>query len=223
MDAIVPAAGLATRMRGIPKFLLPCDLSYTTLIERHISHLLPLCDVVWIPTRPELVGLLNSLGLSRDRIVILPMQTDTMTETIMRVLRIASSEVFQLIMPDTYFLGDTPYARLSNAPAVADLSCWGIRDAQRGKLGQVLLDDGGVVTDMRDKDPSCDYSLSWGALTFSRAIEPFLIASDPHVGYAVRAAVLSGAPVTGHRIEGRYFDCGTPAEYIQMLGTLPSE
>lgn len=210
-------------MRGIPKFLLPCDLSYTTLLERHIAHLLPICEMIWIPTRPQQVGLITSLDLVHDRIGILPVQTDTMTETVMRVLRIASARSFQLIMPDTYFHGEMPYTRLNSTPPVADLACWEIREAQRGKLGQVSLNSADVVTDIRDKDTTCTYPLAWGALTFSRALEPFLVASDPHIGYAVRSAVLAGAPVSGKQMHGRYYDCGTPIEYLEMLGTLPRE
>ncbi len=217
MDAIIPAAGLATRMRGIPKFLLPCDNSYTTLIEQHISQLLETCETIWIPTRPELVLLLDSIGLAKDRVVILPMQTDNMTQTVMKVSHIAKTENFQLIMPDTYFLGDKPYTILSSTPKLAELACWKIRPDQRGKLGQVDIDNKGVVVDMKDKDPSCDFPVSWGAMTFSRDLMSYANPSDPHIGYAVQTALQSGALITARTMQGKYFDCGTPSEYLSML------
>jgi hypothetical protein len=218
MDAIIPAAGLATRMRGIPKFLLPCDDTYTTLIELHISHLLEVCETIWIPTRPELVLLLDSLGLANDRVVVLPMQTENMTQTVLKVSSIAKNECFQLIMPDTYFLGEQPYGTLSDKPLIADLACWRIRDDQKGKLGQVDIDDSGNVRDMRDKDPLCDFPVSWGALTFSQALLNYARPNEPHIGYAIKNALNeSESPVTARILNGKYFDCGTPSEYLSLL------
>lgn len=216
MDAIIPAAGLATRMRGIPKFLLPCDVAYTTLIELHIFQLLEHCETIWIPTRPELVLLLDSLGLAKDRVIILPMQTENMTQTVMKVLQISERQHFQLVMPDTFFFGEKPYAILDTEPKMADLACWKIRNDQRGRLGQVLIQDKRVV-EMRDKDPSCLFEHAWGALTFSRALLNYAESTDPHIGYAVRAALLSGVPIAANIMNGKYFDCGTPSEYLSML------
>jgi hypothetical protein len=65
----------------LPKFLLPCDDEYTTLIEKHVSNLLDVCETVWIPTRPEQTILLETLGISSDRVVVLPMTTATITHT----------------------------------------------------------------------------------------------------------------------------------------------
>ena len=217
MDAIIPAAGLATRMRGIPKFLLPCDDSYTTLIEQHIGHLLEVCETVWIPTRPELVLLLDSLGLAKDRIVILPMQTENMTQTVTKVLSVTKNQYFQLIMPDTYFFGEKPYSQLSDKPQLADLACWTIRSEQKGKLGQVKLSEDRIVEDIQDKDLNCDYPIAWGALTFSRELLDYSKASDPHIGYALKNALSSPVEVTGKVMSGKYFDCGTPSEYLSML------
>ena len=96
MDGILPAAGSALRMRGIPKFLLPCSPQYRTLLERHLDNLLEYCEIVWIPTRPELVNLLQSLGLSSDRVVIVSLSTQTMTETVLKIASISSANNFML-------------------------------------------------------------------------------------------------------------------------------
>lgn len=216
MDAIIPAAGLATRMRGIPKFLLPCDTTYNTLIEAHISALLEKCETVWIPTRPEMILLLDSLGLAKDRVVLLPMTTENMTQTVSKVLQIAKTENFHLVMPDTFFHGEKPYATLSSTPNLVDLACWKIREDQKGKLGQVLIQDEKAV-DMKDKDPDCEYEHSWGALTFNRELLNYAESTDPHIGYAVRNALKSGESITARVMHGKYFDCGTPSEYLNML------
>jgi choline kinase len=216
MDAIIPAAGLASRMRGIPKFLLPCDHLYTTLIEKHIEYLLPICETIWIPTRPEMILLLDSLGLAKDRIVILPVQTENMTQTIGKVLKISNSSHFFLAMPDTYFSGEKPYIRLNNSPKIADLACWEIRAEQKGKLGQVLIEKN-FITDVQDKNLNCDYIYSWGALTFSKKLLEYSSELDPHIGFAVKKAVIEGESITSKIINGKYYDCGTPNEYVSLL------
>jgi len=127
MDAILPAAGEASRMRGLPKFLLPCDDIYTTLIERHILQLTNLCERIWVPTRPDLVSLLESLNLPKDKVIVLPISTKSMTETVLKVNEVAAADYYQLVMPDTYFSGEEPYLKLSKTPDFVELACWRIR------------------------------------------------------------------------------------------------
>jgi len=221
-DGILPAAGLATRMRGLPKFLLPCDDNYTTLLERHISKMLDVCETVWIPTRPEQTILLESLGLSSDRVVIVPMTTSTMTQTIIRLCSISGAERFLMVMPDTYFSGEQPYEYLSNGTSEMDLACWNIRQEQLGKLGQVLLREipEGEVLESRDKDPSCQWPHSWGAMGFNRSVLSFAEPEMPHTGYIIPHLLKAGVKVNAKIHDGTYFDCGTPREYLQMLELL---
>jgi UTP-glucose-1-phosphate uridylyltransferase len=40
---------------------------------------------------------------------------------------------------------------------------------------------------------------------------------DPHIGYGVKNALLMGKKISATKIEGEYFDCGTPTEYLEML------
>lgn len=218
-DGILPAAGLASRMRGLPKFLLPCDDSYTTLIERHITKMLDVCETVWIPTRPEQTILLESLGLSSDRVVIVPMITSTMTETVVRISGISGATRFMLIMPDTYFHGQQPYEFLAAGRAAMDLACWVIRPEQLGKLGQVQLDTQpvGKVLASQDKDPNCAFPHSWGAMSFEKASLVLAKPNEPHTGYVVPKLLQAGAQVNAMVMDGSYFDCGTPSEYLEML------
>jgi NDP-sugar pyrophosphorylase family protein len=215
MDAIIPAAGLASRMRGIPKFLLPADVNYQTLIEKHISSLQEIVDTIWIPIRSEFVLLLDSLRLSGDRIVLIPMTTRSMSESVGRILEISSAQKFMMVMPDTAFIGEQPYEELSTNE-FAKLACWKIRDSQRGKLGQVEF-SGDQITAIVDKDPTCSYSHAWGALSFDRKLSRYIDYDSPHIGYAVRNAVNNGEYVTGFKVEGDYFDCGTPSEYSDLV------
>ena len=139
MDFLIPAAGQATRMRGLPKFLLPIDESYTTLLENHIiniSNILDNHNRILIGIRPDLLPIVKSLNLSSENVIFIEMVTSTMNETILNLTENSDSHYFQLIMPDTYFLGVQPYAQLEPNPELCDLAIWKIRDEQRGKLSQ---------------------------------------------------------------------------------------
>ena len=218
-DGILPAAGLAKRMRGLPKFLLPCDAEYNTLIERHINNMLEVCETVWIPTRPEQTILLESLGLSSDRVVIVPMTTETMTQTVLRLCAISGAQRFMMVMPDTYFFGEQPYEFLATGDLALQLACWRIRPEQAGKLGQVLLSEvpEGEVRDSRDKDPECEYEHSWGAMAFDRAALTYAEPDMPHTGYVIPRLIESGISIGARVFSGDYYDCGTPREYLKML------
>ena len=219
MDAILPAAGFALRMKGIPKFLLPSSVHYESLMETHIINLKNICEKIWVPTRPEIVQLLEALGFIDENIIILPSMTETMSETVKKVLEVSGSENFFLCMPDTFFYGQKPYELLNQNPDVADVACWKIRGEQKGKLGQVEQSED-YITDIKDKSKDCDYEYSWGAFTFSRKLEEFIDNKDPHVGYALEKAVNNNLKISYKNIDGEYFDCGTPEEYLSLLTKL---
>ena len=221
MDGIVPAAGSAVRMRGLPKFLLPASTSYETLLERHVSNMLDYCDTIWIPTRPDLVPLLQSLGFASDRVVVVSLSTQSMTETALKIANISSAEKFMLCMPDTYFYGELPYQELSELYSDAKLACWRIRPEQMGKLGQVEFEhskaESGKILTSKDKDPECKFEHSWGAMSFNRKFIQLGQPEMPHVGYIINPALDSALDVQGFSLDGEYFDCGTPKEYLQLV------
>jgi dTDP-glucose pyrophosphorylase len=216
MDAILPAAGLATRMRGIPKFLLPVDENYQSLLETHIYELTKICNNIFLPTRPDLVPVIKSLDINFDKLTVIGMETDTMSETIIKTCTNSESGSFMLVMPDTYFYGQKPYSLLNSETEICDLACWKIRDAQRGKLGEISYEDDRVV-DIVDKQPENGFEYAWGALTFSKKLLDYVDINDPHIGYAVKNALEMGQNVTLKKIDGDYFDCGTPKEYVELL------
>jgi hypothetical protein len=226
MDGLIPASGAALRMRGIPKFLLPCDDEYLTLLERHVTNMLNHCQMVWIPTRPDLTILIESLGVTSERVVVIPMVTTTMTETILKVAAISNAKEFMLCMPDTYFEGKLPYEELGALDCDLNLACWKIRPEQKGKLGQILFGLGSEknkVIDSRDKDPACTFDFSWGAMSFTRELLQLGNAEMPHTGYLIKPAIEKGLDIRGFVVDGEYFDCGTPKEYLQMLRKVTNE
>ena len=120
-----------------------------------------------------------------------------------------------------FFYGQKPYELLNQNPDVADVACWKIRGEQKGKLGQVEQSEN-YITDIKDKSKDCDYEYSWGAFTFSRKLEEFIDNKDPHVGYALEKAVNNKLKISYKNIDGEYFDCGTPEEYLSLLTKLLS-
>jgi len=217
MDAILPAAGSAERMSGIPKFLLPVADDYKSLLENHIENLSQYCEKIYLSTKPELVPIINSLNFDLKNIEVIEVQTKTMSETVLETLTYSSSDSFMMIMPDTYFLDGNPYRDLNKNPEVAELACWEIRDNQRGKLGEVEFDSSGDITNIVDKKIDNGFQYAWGALTFSKKLIPFIDNKDPHIGYAIKNALKKKQKISGIKINGKYFDCGTPSEYVELL------
>jgi UTP-glucose-1-phosphate uridylyltransferase len=216
---ILPAAGQATRMRGLPKFLLPCGNLDESLLERHIRMSLEVSDLVWISTRPQYAPLLTTLGIQSDRVMVSAMETLTMSQTVRNITDFVDSERFTVIMPDTFFGGDSPNSNLAESTAPLHLSLWAIREEQRGKLGQVELSDDGKVISHSDKDPQCRLRFAWGAMSFSKHLASLIDIRDPHVGYLIDSALAGNYEIGASPVAGSYFDCGTPQEYRDLIAS----
>ena len=217
MLSILPAAGYARRMKGIPKFLLPIDKNYKSLLEYHIENLLPLSDELIIPTRKDLLPIIKSLDYDFSNIIFLEVETDTMNETVSEVLKRFNYSQALIIMPDTYFSTGYPFLDLENSiDSMCTLACWKIRDEQRGKLGEVKIENG-LVKQIIDKDINTGFEHSWGSILFNKDFEKYINSKDLHIGYSVASALENNIKVNTYLMEGKYYDCGTPDEYIQLL------
>ena len=190
MDAIIPAAGLASRMRGMPKFLLPADVNYKTLLETHIEQLSEICKNIYIATRPDLIPLIESLNFKFKNIKVIGLESKSMSETVLKTIEYSESDSFILVMPDTYFYGDQPYGYLDSNPEICDLACWKIRDKQRGKLGEVSFDNKMNLIKIVDKQLENGFALA------------------------------SKEKVTVKTLKGSYYDCGTPEEYLELFSKI---
>ena len=212
-------------MRGLPKFLLPIDENYTTLLENHINNLrntLGNDNPILIAIRPDLLPIVRSLNIDAKNLTFIEMVTSTMNETILNLADTSDSQHFLLIMPDTYFLGMQPYAHLESNPELCDLAIWKIRDEQRGKLGEVEVDENNFLSSIVDKNPNTMFDYSWGSLTFSRKLFKYVKKEDPHIGYSVSSALNDKQQISTKFVDGKYFDCGTPQEYIDLFRELLS-
>lgn len=216
---IIPAAGTASRLRGLPKFLLPTHSNSVTLIERHLNFLRTHFDKILIGINPDFSRNLNSVLSQDHQIKFFEMSTRTMMETVTRLTNKTVNDNFMLIMPDTYFSDYSEIATyLENEnPELGALFCWKIEEYQLGKLGQVLIDDKSNIIDIQDKNPLCSYKSFWGAAIFSRKHLHGAVNSDPHIGYLYQRLIKKGEIVKAYKVNGDYYDCGTQKEYIEML------
>lgn len=214
---LLPAAGTATRMSGLPKFLLPISEDHQCLLTYHVELMAPHVDQIIIPTRNEWVGLLNSFNFD-SKVNILDMRTATMAETVKRSLEGRHYDSCVLGMPDTYFVGGNPYQDLAQQPtADVSLFVFPTRPEQVGKVGSVNLREDGIVVDHADKEPGRDFGTHWGVMEFSADVEKFLDPAAQTGGYLITEALNRSMAVRGVLAGYPYFDCGTFSEYLQCL------
>lgn len=215
MDLLIPASGYATRMNQIPKFLLPGNIEGKSLLEIHLALANKFYENILIATRPDLTILLDEKKLGNN-VRVISLSTSTMTETVLEMASVSSSEEFALIMPDTYFMGEHPHQFLATAKEPLRLALWEIQENQRGKLGQVKVINSEAIESV-DKDPDCTYPYSWGALGFTREYLQILNKQMPHVGYGISPSIQVGQRNVCKVMAGIYYDCGTPTEYFSLI------
>ena len=191
---IIAAAGQASRLNGIPKFLLPLIGDDKYLLNRTIN-ILKECGVDKI-----------NIGLSEytnkiaepfiDGLNVSKCSTKTMNETI-QILNKDHGNISICIMPDTYFDNPSGVPKsvelLKNNDSIASICIWKLRKSQRGSVGQVEIDGDRVV---------------------------YIDAKDPHIGYAVQKATENGEKISYVLNDGYYFDCGTVEQYWKLINYL---
>ena len=220
MQAILPAAGNAVRLRGLPKFLLPTESNAITLLEKHIELLDFYVEVIWLPVRADLASLVTDLNLG-EKVIPIPVRTKTMTETVLRIVELTQVTEFILGMPDTVFSKGNPYEKLISVRNSSDadlvLSIWNTRAEQQGKVGSVKFDKNHKVLESKDKILDKSYSHHWGAMYMNKKFIDLLNKEMPHPGYAINLAVDANLKNFVSLEEGEYYDCGTFDEYKKYL------
>ena len=219
---IIPAAGKAERMGGLPKFALPTPdgcligrMCYQ-MIQGGVGRLL-------VGTTHDNGGLVEA-NVPETLATVYRVQSATMSETVLAAARWTNEDdLIALAMPDTFFTSkygnvfELLRERLAVHPdEMAAVAAWKIRPEQRGKLGLLDLAEDGQVLAVIDKQRDSELDEIWGAVMWRAAFWPFIQAEQPHVGYALADAVQAGERVGAVRIEGRYFDCGTRDEYYRL-------
>lgn len=217
MIGILPAAGNATRIHGLPKFLLPIPDGY--LLKRHVDMMRAEFMDIFIPTSAENYNLIASYPDYRQNAYI-ALQHETMTQTVCSALHHRDDERYILGLPDTYIEDALCYRKLWNALADCDVAVgvFMTRPSQRDKLGMVKVALENRVWFVIDKpDKPIDTTLAWGALAWKPPFWQYLQPDMPHVGYGLMPAIKAGLDVRAVVMQGGYWDCGTFDEYAELI------
>lgn len=226
MIGLLPAAGKAERIHGLPKYLLPVGESY--LLKAHVDAMLKAgCMSVAIGANDDNYDLIQSYT---GAYVYKAAAYQTMTETLLSGWLTLPSDMRKesvlFGMPDTYWtnFGYDALLRFINLPDVV-LFCHQVRWNQWRRGGMVTVEVGGRVSRIVDKPllmPETPWI--WSAMLWQPTLWPYIRPEDKHVGYSVQRAVEAGLHV--HAVvawEGDYYDCGTPEEYFEMIRALTKE
>lgn len=228
---VLPIGGSASRMRGVPKYLLPANTS-STLVETHIrAGLKAGYDqiIIIIPKESEVL-LRNILG-ENDKVFIalLPEKTKTMCETLLLGLSSSAwddSDYFTVGLSDTIFVGEEMsviYEKLLSAQSRLTLGLFKMRDEQVEKLGQVVTDSFGGVIELADKQPIRISSYAWGLAKFQSDYLKRINISHAHIGISFKQWLQEGERIGTVTSNSSYYDCGTFSEYASYIRTLDTD
>lgn len=222
MIGILPAAGNASRMHHLPKYLLPIPGGY--LLQWHLQQM-------------QAAGLLRIYigATSGNRNLIhqyLSGQVgvfayaapyyETMTQTVISSGFNRTDEVVIFGMPDTYWTDPMVYWRLGQAlldGADVAVALFKARYDQHRQGGMCSVDADRVV-EVVDKPESSDFRYIWGALAWRPVYWDCLKPDDPHVGYGLPRALSRGLNVKAVICEGQFWDCGTNERYFECIRQL---
>lgn len=226
---LIPCAGTASRMGGLPKFLLPCENG--TLLNNTICHYRNhFISKIYIGFSQNNMQYFNLLDNEYSDLVPIDVNsTATMSETVIKMtLQLNTAKNYILFMPDTFFRLDRELVQMmalfnandtnntNKAKFDVVVIVWKIRPEQYGKLGQCLIENGEVI-DIKDKDPNCRYEYSWGVIGWSQSMTQYIDPVTPHVGFLINAALENNKKVGAVISNSVYYDCGTYNEYFQMI------
>lgn len=225
MIGIIPAAGCATRINGIPKYLLP--IPGGILIDVLHSRMRAAdADQVLVGVGPH-----SSESLRTENRLLYTVNTQTMSETVLAARQHFDDPDESVLfgMPDSYWLDEHVYQRLASDidnGALVSAALFETSPAQRHKLGMcdVAFDGDDLrITHVVDKPQDTTLHLAWGAMAWRAGFWKYIQPSDPHVGYALHRATEAHQNVRAVLVYGPYFDCGTPEEYFACIRKLTQE
>lgn len=224
INHIIPASGKATRLNGIPKFLLPIP-NMNNLLTFHLSlseknSMFKNINIATNSSFYEIIKNLEDINKVKKLRTIEVFNTNTMNETINNYKNI-DSEYFLLTMPDTFFTDSEIVKKMiKEIEEYPNLDCvlglWNIKESQRNKVGQCKIEDNKVV-EVVDKNPNYNYNHLWGAVLYKKSLWDFINSNDPHIGYSFNPALQSGLKIGYAIADGFYYDCGTIEEYWDMV------
>jgi CTP:molybdopterin cytidylyltransferase MocA len=226
---ILPAAGNAVRFGGIPKYLLPADISGKSLLRTHIEAASAIdSGNIVVMSHPSLYQYLKVyLSDYSNRVVVDKIESKTMTETIIEgVYRHGSpGEVISITLPDTVTAGvkNTNFSSLIQESRTRGncLMLYPHLEGHRGKFGQVLVSpQTGTVEDIVDKSTDCDFPHIWGGISITYETIIGFDRSEPTIGNCIKNSVDRGIIFSSSLSEDRYYDCGNMKDYFDFLTSI---
>lgn len=224
MIGILPAAGTAARIYGLPKFLLPIPGSY--LMRWHLDGLHAVgCAPVIISTSAANYLLLAQY-VGDDAQVTIAGRHATMTQTVLSVYDNGyKDDAVLFAMPDTLWTDHYVLPYLTDAihdGADVAVALFEARPGQHAQGGMCRV-EGNQVTEVIDKATAPTFPHIWGALAWRPTFWANLKPDDPHVGYALPRAIAAGQDVRAVLCAGEYHDCGTPDRYFACIRALDAD
>jgi dTDP-glucose pyrophosphorylase len=223
---ILPCAGTATRIHGLPKFLLPVPGGY--LLQRHISGMRAAgCEQVLIGGNPNNLELLFDYGDGAWCYIAEPRETMTQTVLSLRDHIPDLNAPILFSMPDTYIPNASVYQSLQsvlNDGAGVAVALFKARPGQHTQGGVCSILEGQVVG-VIDKPETLPIGARhiWGALAWTPVFWQHLDPADPHVGYGLPRAIAAGLDVRAVVCDGGYWDCGTPERYFECIRSISTQ
>ena len=202
---LLPASGKATRVGGIPKFILPIS-DETSLIEWHIKQMQEVCGEIRICTRPEWLPIIENLNLSVE---LHGKQPSSMTDALQFLVNNDEAN-FLVGMPDTY-IGSGPeniYRPLLEFDSEVVLGAFNCPVELFGKVGQIETMNGRVLKAV-DKQSGCTLNKMWGLLYFQDNSIALLDSTFDSPSKQIQGWIDSKHSVSSVDISGKYIDAGT--------------
>jgi hypothetical protein len=215
IQGLIPLGGTASRMKNIPKFLLPCKVNYSLLD-----------NVIELFNKNGIYNIITGISESNNRLIYnysgldtIQVNTKTMSETVYRIIenqRIEYKNI--LIMPDTYF---TIKDEIKDMIKLLDtynivVILWKIKDYQIGKVGQCNIINGSLI-DVKDKSNDCQYPYFWGIISWNSNMNKYIDPKWETIGDLIKVSLNNNIKVGYIISEGEYYDCGTYSEYFKMI------
>jgi hypothetical protein len=203
---LLPASGSASRIGGLPKFMLPIEDNFS-ILQWHISLMNEACDSVRVSTRECWMPLVTPLNLGADIYVKEP---STMSDAVLEMSRDRNDAVI-VGMPDVYIHNSKNnfYKDMLESDGDIVLATWDYRhETMKGKVGQVLVDSFSNVLQVVDKDPNCEFSQMWGAILFRNGLERIDV-DGGSVLKDLNKWIADGVSVKAVAMSGEYIDSGT--------------
>jgi hypothetical protein len=203
---LLPASGSASRIGGLPKFMLPIEDNFS-ILQWHVSLMNEACDKVRVSTRECWMPLVTPLNLGADIYVKEP---STMSDAVLEMSRDRDDAVI-IGMPDVYIHNSENnfYKDMLESDGDIVLATWDYkRKTMKGKVGQVLVDRFSYVRQVIDKDPTCEFDQMWGAILFRNGLERIDV-DGGSVLKDLNKWIAEGVSVKAVAMSGEYIDSGT--------------